>query len=79
MIDAINTRYVALLVVKTLPVLLIGNASKIKLIVAANKNKFSKVLSFKNLNLFIIKKANKNPIISMTENPKIPASVKISR
>ena len=45
----------------------------------ANKNKLSKVLSFKNLNFFIMKRANNNPITSITEIPKIPVSVKISR
>ena len=45
----ISIIYVALFVVKILPVLLSGKTSKTKLIVVADKNKLTKLFPFKNL------------------------------
>ena len=64
---------------KILPVLLIGKTAKNKLIVAANKIKFSILFSLKSFKFFKIKTTNNNAIINVTKIPTIPVSVKISK
>ena len=64
---------------KILPVLLMGNTSKNKLIVEANNKKLSAVLPFNNLKFLKIKIINKPAIISVIKNPIIPVSAKISK
>ena len=64
---------------KTLPVLLIGKTSKIKLIVAANKIKFSILFPLKNFKFFKIKTINNDAIINVIKSPTMPVSVKISK
>ena len=64
---------------KILPVLLMGNTSKNKLIVEANNKKLSAVLPFNNLKFLKIKIINKPATISVIKNPIIPVSAKISK
>ena len=64
---------------KILPVLLMGNTSKNKLIVEANNKKLSVVLPFNSLKFLKIKIMNKDAIISVIKIPTIPVSVKISK
>ena len=70
--------YVALFVVKILPVLLIGNTSSNKLIVVASKKKFTWFGRFKEIKFLNKKNINIDPIIMVIIIPKIPRSVKIS-
>ena len=79
MIDEINIKYVASLVVKILPVLLRGKVSKIKLITVANKIKFPMPLPLKNLKFLMIKTTKIKAIVHTNKNPAIPVSVKISK
>ena len=78
-IETIIAIYVALLVVKILPLLLIGKASRNKLIVDPNNIKLCMEISFKSLKYLKMKYMNKNPIKIITKIPKIPVSVKISK
>ena len=64
---------------KILPVLLMGNTSKNKLIVEANNKKLSVVLPFNSLKFLKMKIMNKDAIISVIKIPTIPVSVKISK
>ena len=65
--------------VKMLPVDWNGKNFKIKLIVAANKIKFSMLFPLKNLKFFKIKITSNNAIVNVIKRPTIPVSVKISK
>ena len=77
--DAINTMYIELFVVKRLPVVFKGRVSNAKLIVEASKIKFLALFSFTNFQFFKIEAINRYAMISIVNNPTIPVSVKISK
>ena len=62
-----------------LPVVLIGNISKNKLIQHARMKKFSILPPFKNLKFLKTKVRNKKAIIDIIKNPTIPVSVNICK
>ena len=68
-----------LFVEKILPELLKGKTSKIKLIIAANNNKFCKLFTFLNTPYFFTKKTiNIDASPKTRTKPTIPKSVSIS-
>ena len=75
----INARYAASFVVKTLPEVLRGNNSKIKVIAAANIKKCSILFPLNTIKFLKIKITKNNAIINTINNPMIPVSVKISK
>ena len=77
--DEINAIYAASFVVKTLPVVLKGNNSKIKVIAAANIKKCSILFPLNTFKFLKIKITKNNAIIDTMSNPTIPVSVKISK
>lgn len=77
--DEIIIIYVALAVVKILPVFLKGNTSIIKLIIEADKIKFSILLPLINLKFLKIKIKNINANVPAHNKPTIPDSTKISK